>query len=81
MGHTHAPKIEALALSNNNSKSYEYVYLNSGTWRKSYYQCRDKSGFISWRNMTYVIFYTPEEKSNELKSPVFEIWQGAEMNN
>jgi len=81
MGHTHSPKIEALTLSTVNHKPYEYVYLNTGTWRKSYYQCRDKSGFISWRNMTYVIFYTPEEKPNEFKSPVFEIWQGAEMNN
>jgi len=80
MGHTHTPKIEALTLSNENRKPYEYAYLNTGTWRTSYYQCRDRSGFIGWKNMTYVIFYTPEEKPNKYRVPVFEIWQGAENN-
>ena len=76
MGHTHTPQIEALTLSNENSKPYEYVYLNTGTWRKSYYQCRDRSGFIGLRKMTYVIFYTSEEKPNKYRLPIFKTWQG-----
>jgi len=78
MGHTHTPQIEALTLCNENGKPYEYVYLNTGTWRKSYYQYRDRSGFIGLKKMTYVIFYTPEEKPNKYKLPVFETWQGTE---
>ena len=76
MGHTHTPQIEALTLYNENSKHYEYVYLNTGAWRKGYRQYRDRSGFIGLKKMTYVIFYTPEEKPNEYKLPVFETWQG-----
>ena len=78
MGHTHTPQIEALTISNENVKPYEYVYLNTGTWRKSYYQYRDKSGFIGLKKMTYVIFYTSEEKPNKYNLPVFETWQGTE---
>jgi UDP-2,3-diacylglucosamine pyrophosphatase LpxH len=77
MGHTHDPLKRALAIGTDNGKPYEHVYLNSGTWRKRYHECRDGSGFIGWKDMTYVIFYTPEEKPNQHKLPVFESWSGS----
>jgi UDP-2,3-diacylglucosamine pyrophosphatase LpxH len=77
MGHTHDPLKKALALSREGSKLHEHVYLNTGTWRKRYHECRDGSGFIGWKDMTYVMFYTPEEKPNQHGLPVFESWSGS----
>ncbi|GAF97478.1 unnamed protein product, partial [marine sediment metagenome] len=54
----------------------ESIYLNTGTWRKSYYECKEGNGFIGWKNMNYVIIYTPKEKPNKYDLPVFETWQG-----
>ena len=77
MGHTHAALMEALVLRDEGGIPREYVYFNTGTWRKSYYTCRNRSGFIGWKNMTYVIFYTQEEKHNKYNLPVFETWSGS----
>ena len=77
MGHTHDPLSKALAFSREGGKLHEHVYLNSGTWRKRYHECRDGSGFIGWKDMTYVMFYTPEEKPNQHALPVFESWSGS----
>ena len=77
MGHTHTPLMEALVLRDEGGIPCEYVYFNTGTWRKSYYACRNRSGFIGWKNMTYVIFYTEEEKPNKYNLPVFETWSGS----
>lgn len=77
MGHTHDPLKRALARGMEDGKLHEHVYLNTGTWRKRYHECWDGSGFISWKDMTYVVFYTPEEKSNRLNLPVFESWSGS----
>ena len=56
----------------------EYLYLNTGTWIKNFYVCRDGNGFIGWKNMNYVVIYTPEEKPNKFDLPVFETWRGVE---
>jgi len=77
MGHTHTPLMEALVLRDKGGIPCEYVYFNTGTWRKSYYACRNRSGFIGWKNMTYVIFYTQEEKHNKYNLPAFETWSGS----
>ncbi len=77
MGHTHVPLKEALSTGRNDGRLFEHVYLNCGTWRKRYHECRDRSGFIGWKNMTYNIIYTPEEKPNRQGLPVFESWSGA----
>jgi len=45
---------------------------------KNYYECREGSGFIGWKNINYVIAYTPEEKPNKYNLPVFETWRGVE---
>ena len=77
MGHTHDPLKKALALSRGDGKLHEHVYLNTGTWRKRYHECRDGRDFIGWKDMTYVMFYTPEEKPNQYSLPVFESWSGS----
>ncbi len=77
MGHTHAPLRKAMGIGKDGAGPYEHVYLNTGTWRKRYHECRDGSGFIGWKDMTYAIFYTPEERPNIHDLPVFEIWSGA----
>ncbi len=77
MGHTHAPLKKALGLSRKDGKCHEHVYLNTGTWRKRYHECTNRRGFIGWKNMTYVILYTPEEEPNRHGLPVFESWNGS----
>ncbi len=77
MGHTHSPLKKALALSREGGKLYEHVYLNTGTWLKRYHECTDGDGFIGWKDMTYAIFYTSEEKPNRHGLPVFELWSGS----
>lgn len=77
MGHTHIPLQRALFIDKKeNKKIRESVYLNTGTWRKNYYECKVGNGFIGWKNMNYVIIYTPQEKPNKNNSTVFETWQG-----
>jgi hypothetical protein len=77
MGHTHIPLQRALFIDKKeNKKIRESVYLNTGTWRKNYYECKAGNGFIGWKNMNYVIIYTPQEKPNKNNSTVFETWQG-----
>jgi len=79
MGHTHIPLQESLLMDRQgNEKKRESVYLNTGSWIKNYYACREGNGFIGWKNMNYVIIYTPEEKPNKYDLPVFETWRGVE---
>ena len=79
MGHTHFPSQQPLFLhKQDNGKIRESLYLNTGTWIKNYYACKDGNGFIGWKNMNYVIIYTPEEKPNKHDLPVFETWRGVE---
>ena len=79
MGHTHFPSQQPLFLrKQDNGKVRESLYLNTGTWIKNFYACRDGNGFIGWKNMNYVVIYTPEEKPNKYDLPVFETWRGVE---
>ncbi len=77
MGHSHDPLKKALSTGRVDEKLREHVYLNSGTWRKRYHECSDGSGFIGWKDMTYKIVYTQEEKPNLHGLPVFESWTGS----
>ncbi len=79
MGHTHFPSQQPLFLDKqDNGKIRQSLYLNTGTWIKNYYECREGIGFIGWKNINYVIVYTPEEKPNKYNLPVFETWRGVE---
>jgi UDP-2,3-diacylglucosamine pyrophosphatase LpxH len=79
MGHTHCTWQEPLMVNIKQlSQTKEYMYLNTGTWIKNYYKCKYDRGFVGWKNMNYVIVYTPDEKPNKHGMPVFETWQGTE---
>ncbi|MBU4227076.1 metallophosphoesterase [bacterium] len=79
MGHTHFPSQQPLFFDQqDNGKIRECLYLNTGTWIKNYYECREGNGFIGWKNINYVIVYTPEEKPNKYNLSVFETWRGVE---
>ena len=69
-GHTHDP----LVMPIRTRASGEQVYLNTGTWRTRYQKATRDRSFVSWKNMTYVIFYKPEER--EILIPAFETWTG-----
>ncbi len=71
-GHTHEPLQVPIRIDPDGSA--EYVYLNTGTWRKRYYRCAEGQGFIGWKNLTYVTFYTAKERG--LNFPSFETWTG-----
>ncbi|MBW1972879.1 MAG: hypothetical protein JRI44_08600, partial [Deltaproteobacteria bacterium] len=62
MGHTHGAKFVPLT-----SKVF---YLNTGTWGKYMTQTISGDGFVSSRNLTFVIIY----KEEEYKDRRFELW-------
>ena len=67
-GHTHAPIQVPIRIS---SQGLEQVYLNTGTWRSRHVQGLS-GGFISWKNITYTIFYSREESEYQF----YETWTG-----
>lgn len=67
-GHTHTPRQVPIRIT---SQGLEQMYFNTGTWRGRYVQGLS-GGFISWKNLTYTIFYSREE--NESQS--YETWTG-----
>ncbi len=69
-GHSHDPLVMPIRTRG----SLEQVYLNTGTWRTRYQKATRDRSFVSWKNMTYVIFYKPEER--EMPIPAFETWTG-----
>ena len=73
-GHTHNPVKIPLRVRTFARRVQQQVYLNSGTWRKRYYECKESEDFIGWKEITYLVLYTKEEKPNDLGLPVFETW-------
>ncbi len=74
-GHTHEPVQKALRAVETPKGVMEHVYLNSGTWRTRHHKCEEGRGFIGWKNMTYLIFYSRDER--ETDQPTFETWTGS----
>ncbi|MHB9073313.1 MAG: metallophosphoesterase family protein [Desulfobaccales bacterium] len=77
-GHTHEPLVAALRSDpplTGDSQLLEKVYLNTGTWRSRYYQADVDHSFMSWKNMTYVIFYREDERIG--RKADFETWTGS----
>lgn len=70
-GHTHEPMQSPIQVVD----SRQQVYFNTGTWRARHRRCEQGNGFITWKNLTYVIFYNPEE--SKLPHPTFETWTGS----
>ncbi len=73
-GHTHEPLAVAIRTAGNATSPLEQVYLNTGTWRSRHFKATQDDSFITWKNMTYVIFYYAGER--DASSPVFETWTG-----
>jgi UDP-2,3-diacylglucosamine pyrophosphatase LpxH len=76
-GHTHTPiqrPIRVLQSHQDDGIRREQVYINTGTWRSRYHKAEEGADFIGWKNMTYAIFYTAEERGADI--PSFETWTG-----
>jgi UDP-2,3-diacylglucosamine pyrophosphatase LpxH len=73
-GHTHDPLVVAIRSFPGDPYPLEQVYLNTGTWRCRHFRATQNKSFITWKNMTYIIFYKKEERGTGL--PVFETWTG-----
>ena len=74
-GHTHDPLVSPVRTFPASPAPLEQVYLNTGTWRGRHFKATQDDAFISWKNMTYVIFYQKGERGTPF--PVFETWTGA----
>jgi len=78
-GHTHDPLVAALRSEPplpGDPLPMEKVYLNTGTWRARYYQADQDHSFMSWKSMTYVIFYRDDERKG--REVDFETWTGTQ---
>jgi UDP-2,3-diacylglucosamine pyrophosphatase LpxH len=75
-GHTHDPLVMPLRTVPGPAAVLEQVYLNTGTWRDRHWKATQDASFISWKNMTYVIFYRDEERTG--RKADFETWTGAQ---
>lgn len=73
-GHTHDPLVVPLRTVPGPAVPLEQVYLNTGTWRGRHWKATQDDSFISWKNMTYVIFYRDDERTG--RKADFETWTG-----
>jgi UDP-2,3-diacylglucosamine pyrophosphatase LpxH len=74
-GHTHDPLEKPLRTVPSSPAPLQQVYLNTGTWRMRHWKATQDDSFISWKNMTYVIFYRDDERTG--RKADFETWTGA----
>ncbi|PLS05430.1 metallophosphoesterase [Neobacillus cucumis] len=79
-GHTHIPfqyPIDVL-MEKGSSKPTEQVYLNTGTWRPSYFQSLTGRGFTTWNHLTFTTIYKPGEimDGQVVHTPTFNTWTG-----
>ena len=74
-GHTHEPLQTPVRTLKTPEGIKQYIYLNTGTWRTRYHKCKEGLGFIGWKNLTYTVFYTKDER--ELDFPSFSTWTGS----
>jgi UDP-2,3-diacylglucosamine pyrophosphatase LpxH len=61
-----------------NANGDALVYFNSGTWRPRLAQTRDRSSFVAFKEMTYLVFYRADEdpSSRGSKGLSYELWNG-----
>lgn len=78
-GHTHNPcQFPIGAIGDPPDERYR-LYFNTGTWRPHHLQSITKQDFVSWRNITYVLFYRPGETvsgGGTMSYPAVESWTG-----
>jgi UDP-2,3-diacylglucosamine pyrophosphatase LpxH len=73
-GHTHEPLVTPLRTVPAFPQPLEHTYLNTGTWRTRHIQATHDDSFLSWKNLTYVIFYREDERPG--REARFETWTG-----
>jgi hypothetical protein len=72
-GHTHDFAHVPLHVTGGGAR----VYLNSGTWRTRVHQAADRSGYLRAKDMTYLVFYEPDESAGGAhKGASYETWNG-----
>ena len=69
-GHTHEPLVAPIRTRGDQGQ----LYINTGTWRARYQKAIRDNSFISWKNMTYVIFYRQDERPG--RQADYETWTG-----
>ena len=69
-GHTHEPLVAPLRTRGDQGQ----LYINTGTWRARYQKAIRDNSFISWKNMTYLIFYRQDERPG--RQADYETWTG-----
>lgn len=69
MGHSHNPMQVPIRIT---SEGMEQVYINTGTWRKTYVKGR-AGGFVGLKRLTYTIIYSEKENSKQR----YETWTGS----
>lgn len=80
-GHTHEPlQLPIQVVDDPRGGQRELVYLNTGTWRARHQEALAR-GFVSWKQLTYTLFYTEKEdlapSQRSRGFPTFETWTGA----
>lgn len=73
-GHTHEPLQVPLSVSKGPDGPKAHVYLNTGTWRSRFHKTDEGLDFISWKHLTYTVFYKTGEREED--APAFETWTG-----
>lgn len=73
MGHTHYPEIVPLSSYMEDGHKRGKIYINSGTWRALHKRGVYDNSFISYKTMTIVAFYKPDERG----ARSFEFWTGS----
>lgn len=74
-GHTHIPEVIPLDVLRVGNRSYEQVYINTGTWN-AYHELAAGSlqyfKFVQIHLMTFAVFYREDERSGRK----MEVWNG-----
>ena len=52
------------------------IYFNTGAWG-GVSEKAEQRGFVSWKTLTYVVFYKDAENQNDGVRNVFEVWNGS----
>jgi len=79
-GHSHVFAQRAMRVENRQEK----VYFNSGTWRPRFVQADNHRDFVSWKEMSYLVYYGPDEdlikgNAHRNKGVSFETWAGTKL--
>ncbi|MFC1996743.1 hypothetical protein ACFLXI_03935 [Chloroflexota bacterium] len=74
-GHTHGFKVVPLRTIPKNGKTFDQIYINTGTWHPLHDLAKadpKKRGFIMHKTMSYLGFYSEDER----KGRAYETWTG-----